>query len=329
MKRGLGFLLLLGLWCGQLWAGVGYREWEAEGTTLSVWYPSDAAETRRSIGPFELSYAFDGQPRAGQWPLLVFSHGNGGHVHNHYLTLQALAKTGFVVVAPQHGTAAVAKTLHVEGAIQRRVRDLDLAVSAVQNDAALAPVVDKRWVHGLGFGLGGTSVLVGAGATLDEAMIRAHCQNHAQEDLDLCSNDPVSDIKHKLSGWFSAFSRASSLAAKAYRAPIHGRVAVVAPMGQGLRVDSGTFMVQRLLDIAIEGDVIRPPQFHAHAIQQAAPQVTTLQSIAGHHYAFLAPLPSWMLKKNEYFTINDPPGFDRLQFLDQVNQSLVRFFSAL
>ena len=328
MKRFLSLLLLLGAWSTQLWATVGYREWEVEGTTLSVWYPSGATETRRSIGPFELNYAFDGAPRAGQWPLIVFSHGNGGHVHNHYLTLQALAEAGFVVVAPQHGKAAVAKTLNVGPAIQQRVRDLDRAVSAVQADGALGAVVDRRWVHALGYGLGGTSVLVAAGAQVDESLIRKHCQDHAQEDLDLCSNDPVSDLKQKLTSLFSAFSRANSISTQEHFAPVHGRVAVVAPMGQGLQVKSGSFMVNRLLDIAVEGDVIRPPRFHAQVIQQTAPQLTTLQTMAGHHYAFLAPLPSWMLKKNEYFTVNDPPGFDRPAFLQQINATLLRFFTA-
>lgn len=333
MKRLMACVLALGLWCHHALASVGFREWRTEdGLQLSVWYPSDAATSQRRLGPFALDYAFDGAPRAGHWPLVVFSHGNGGHVHNHYLSLQALAEAGFIVVAPQHGPDGVIKTLEVEPALAARVRDIDRAVRAAQADSQLSPVMDKRLVHALGYGLGGSSVLLAAGATLDETAIHAHCRAHASEDLDLCSNDPVSALKQKFSALWGSLSRASSIDAAAKPVSVHGAVAVVAPMGQGLVVDPQQLLVSRLLTVAIEGDVIRPPRFHAQVLHQtmaaALPQANQLRTLAGHHYAFLAPLPSWMLKKNEYFTVNDPPGFDRPAFLQQINATLLRFFTA-
>lgn len=323
-------LLIALLWCvsASASATVAFREWSVDGTTLSVWYPSNEAVTPRRIGPFELNYAFDGAPRPGSWPILVFSHGNGGQAHSHYLTLQALAEAGFIVVAPQHGRETVVKTRHLRNSLRQRVRDLQRGVDAVHADAQLGPVVDRRWVHGLGFGLGATTVLLAAGAEWAPELVAAHCQAHASEDLDLCSSDPMSELKQKFSGWFSAVSRGDSISAAQSFTPVHGRVALVAPMGQGLRVAPGGLSISRLLNIAIDGDAIRPPRFHAQAIDDLLPQLSTRETLSGHHYAFLAPLPSWMLGKQERFTANDPPGFERLDFLRRINAQLLRFFSS-
>lgn len=328
MKRLLALLLIVGCWSSASWATVGYREWTRQGLRISVWYPSASPASQRQLGPFELSYAFDGTPRRGPWPVLVFSHGNNGQVHNHYLTLQALAHAGYVVIAPQHGSDGVAKTLDVSDALSARVRDIDRAIDAVYDDPELGRVVSRKRVNALGYGLGGTTVLLAAGANLEQDAIDAHCKRHADEDMDLCSNDPVSAVKQKLGALFSNFSRASSIEAASRSVSVHGAVAVVAPMGQGLAFQRDQLLVSRLLSVAIDGDVIRPPQYHANAIYKALPGISTLLTVPGHHYAFLAPLPSWMMKKEEYFTVNDPPNFDREAFLRHINSALLRFFNA-
>ena len=307
-------------------ASVGYREMVIPGTTMGVWYPSDAPEQARKVGPFEIDYAFDAAPRQGSWPLIVFSHGTGGHYRNHYLTLQALAKAGFVVAAPQHTSDKAVRIRQFKAAFQSRTQDIAHAVAAIQADPALGAATDTSVVHGLGYAFGAASVLAAAGAPVDEALIKSHCQQHASEDLDFCSDTPMLGLQRRYQQLRAMFS-GESVADPSLPSPINGAIALVAPVGQGLQLSASSLHATRILDIAIDGDVIVPPHFHAMHIAQALPEITRLVHEHAHHYAFIAPIPKWALGKNDYFIINDPAGFDRLAFLRQVNAELVQFFS--
>jgi predicted dienelactone hydrolase len=319
--------LAVGLAALSAHASVGYREIQLPGTTMGVWYPSDAPAQARKLGPFELNYAFDGQPRAGRWPVIVFSHGNGGKYRNHYLSLQALAAAGFVVAAPQHTSDKDLRSRDFQVAFKARVQDIARAVTAIQADTALSAVTDTRVVHGLGYSLGGATMLAAAGLPVSDALIKAHCQAHASEDLDFCSDTPMLGLLHKFKGLLGQFSRGDTLSTAATPAPIQGALALVAPIGQGLVFDSPGLRTPRILDIAIDGDVIAPPRFHAEVIAQALPRITRLVRHAGHHYAFIAPIPKWALGKEDYFIINDPEGFDRPAFIQTINAELLQFFS--
>ena len=308
-------------------ASVGYREIALPGTTMGVWFPSDEPAQVRKLGPFELNYAFDGAPRAGQWPLIVFSHGVNGRYRNHYLSLQALAQAGFVVAAPQHTGDKDIRTHDFQAAFASRVSELAHAVAAVRDDPVLGAVTRTDVVHGLGYSLGGATVLAAAGAVVDEALVKSHCRQNAAEDLDFCSDTPMMGLLHQFKRLFSQTAREDTLKAKTAPMTINGAVALVAPIGQGLIMDPTRMGAQRILDVAVQGDVIAPPRFHADVIAQALPGITTLVRRSGHHYAFISPIPKWALGKDDYFIINDPEGFDRLAFIDSIHQTLVPFFS--
>jgi hypothetical protein len=53
-------------WCVQAGAlGVGYSQTEVpvgKGLSYGLWYPSDAVPDMKRLGPFEVSYAYNGKP---------------------------------------------------------------------------------------------------------------------------------------------------------------------------------------------------------------------------------------------------------------------------
>ncbi|HVR74960.1 MAG TPA: hypothetical protein VMT52_11535 [Planctomycetota bacterium] len=64
--------------------------------------PADANARFRSVA------VRDARPRTGRFPLLVFSHGNGGVRHQNLSQLEHLASHGYVVASPDHpGNAGV------------------------------------------------------------------------------------------------------------------------------------------------------------------------------------------------------------------------------
>ena len=78
--------------------------------------------------------------------------------------------------------------------------------------------------------------------------------------------------------------------------------------------------------IAIIGDRIAQPKLHAEPLYEAArKQVRAVfETIAGHHYGFIAPFPQWLTYKEDIPVAKDPEGFDRSAFLRAVNAMILR-----
>src|SRR5258708_4735138 len=69
---------------------------------VALWYPSNAAEAGRSFGTYRMQVSMNAQAALGKFPLVVVSHGTGGSSLSHYRFALALARSGFVVAAPEH-----------------------------------------------------------------------------------------------------------------------------------------------------------------------------------------------------------------------------------
>jgi predicted dienelactone hydrolase len=73
-----------------------------------VWYPTDAEETPWDSNGFQIPATHDAPIAQGPFPIVLLSHG-GGRGGGNPLTLRelaaVLARQGFVVIAPFHGTS--------------------------------------------------------------------------------------------------------------------------------------------------------------------------------------------------------------------------------
>lgn len=167
------------------WA-VGVSEAEitgARGRTLAVeiWYPVDpgsAAAAEPATYPFpglqvpsEMGLA-DAPVAPGPFPLVVYSHGNGGLRYVSAFLTEHLASQGFVVVAPDHtGNTAIDSFAGTSEDRSLVSQDRPLDVSATI-DAALAgdpgfedtaPSTDPESVGVIGHSFGGFTALAVAG----------------------------------------------------------------------------------------------------------------------------------------------------------------------
>jgi predicted dienelactone hydrolase len=148
--------------------------------TVDIWYPADpgsdapTAELDLLLTRLELPGVLADPPAArGSFPLVIFSHGNGGVRFQSWFLMQALASHGFVVAAPDHAgnTAldAIAGTSDPIGvAANNRPRDvafvIDQLVARDRDPASpLHRHIDERNIAVTGHSFGGFTALAAAG----------------------------------------------------------------------------------------------------------------------------------------------------------------------
>jgi predicted dienelactone hydrolase len=152
--------------------------------TVDIWYPAD----KRSDAPTaSLDLVFARLPlpgvlagpeaARGSFPLVVFSHGNGGVRFQSWFLMQALASHGFVVAAPDHAgnTAidAIAGTSDpIAVAAANRPRDVSFVIDQMlARDRVPADPLHRRIDEGdiavAGHSFGGFTALATAGGFLD------------------------------------------------------------------------------------------------------------------------------------------------------------------
>lgn len=301
---------------------VGFREMSAEGVSLAVWYPSDAPPLVQRLGPFDVEMAKDAPIKAGEYDIVLFSHGYNGFYRNHYLTIQALVNAGYVVVSPQHEADYLLGGSKTAAALSYRHFELSKALDAVVSSREFGDHVNAKRVHGLGYSLGGVSTLLASGATFSSQRYADYCRRNQSLDPNFCE-DPgwiyrlIQSFKHDvvLHPTGDTFRKEPL---------ISGKVILVAPVFQGIEPTSKLSM--RSLDVfAFDSDVVAIPEYHARPLYEAVSLNTPSEyhSVQGHHYAFIAPFPKWLMEDEDIPVAKDPKGFDRLAFLNALNKKIV------
>jgi predicted dienelactone hydrolase len=152
--------------------------------TVDIWYPaggrSNAPTASLDLALTSLALPgvlADPQAARGSFPLVVFSHGNGGVRFQSWFLMEALASHGFVVAAPDHAgnTAldALAGTSDPVGvAANNRPRDVSFVIDqmlARDRDPAspLHDRIDEGHIAVAGHSFGGFTALATAGGFLD------------------------------------------------------------------------------------------------------------------------------------------------------------------
>lgn len=303
----------------------GFRVMLYDGVEIGVWYPSDADTVSQRLGPFEVDIARDAPIQKGTHQIILFSHGHTGRYRNHYQTAQILADAGFVVAAPQHKADYLIRGRKTARALNHRYLELEAALRAVLAEPDFQ--VDRDTIHGIGYSLGGATILLAAGAEFSTERLQQYCQLNKATDTEYCEDT---------TGWFSRFlqsfrnrlSLPKTTATFNNKPFVNGRMVLVAPAFQGFGVKdalSGT----SLTVFAIQGDTIAKPEFQARPLVRAlSPYVKTdLQTVSGHHYAFIAPFPQWLIEEENIPPMLDPEGFDRQAFLTDINARILSVFN--
>jgi predicted dienelactone hydrolase len=146
-----------------------------------VWYPAGAeAQTDEFAGNAvwrPVMVAEDAPPTLGRYPVVLMSHGLGGHYRSLAWLASELAKAGAVVVAVNHPNSTVFDFDMQAGlAHWTRPQDLRAALDYVLADDALGPLIDTTRISALGFSYGGWTALSLAGVRGNLAGSIAHCK---------------------------------------------------------------------------------------------------------------------------------------------------------
>jgi len=161
---------------------VGYEVTRINGIKAAVWYPSVTPETIFNYSSqISSSLAKDGQPLTGcgTFPLVIFSHGLLGCGDQSIFFTETLARSGYVVVAPDHQDALLCsvdgsastfsnatqepKILNPEtwtdsSYVDRKV-DIENVLNGVLQDPRLGPLINVQRIGIAGHSLGGYTAL--------------------------------------------------------------------------------------------------------------------------------------------------------------------------
>lgn len=173
---------------------------------LALWYPArpDAPTEAFAGNPVfhPVAVARDGAALPGPHPVVLLSHGLGGHYRSLAWLAAGLAEAGAVVIAVNHPNSTFGDFDLARGmAHWTRAADLTAALDHLAADPQLAPLLDLSRVAAVGFSYGGWTALqlgglrghlAGFAAHCAESIARdRHCADLAAGGVDLAAFDPA------------------------------------------------------------------------------------------------------------------------------------------
>ncbi|HEV7435365.1 MAG TPA: dienelactone hydrolase [Pseudorhizobium sp.] len=121
-------------------------------------------------------------PVPERFPLVILSHGSGGNAASLGWLSTELARNGFIVASPNHLHSTSGDSIPVESIkIWERAQDITALIDRLMDDPQWSRLVDPERIGAVGFSLGGTSVMLAAGARASLGAFEGYC---AQEKDD-------------------------------------------------------------------------------------------------------------------------------------------------
>ncbi len=275
-----------------------YPTWRAPGVTRNGFWTVDALR--------------DAPPADGRFPLILLSHGDGGHRLSHHDLATDLARHGFIVVTvthpgdSDHDPAAWRSDRVLVG----REYDLRAALDAVLDDEVFGAHVDRDRIGVAGFSLGGYTALTLAGARPDFGRFGTYCQDTGAPPATCAEGPPA--VRPGL-----AFFRDSRVKAAYLMAP-----------GPGYFFTRDGLLNVRIpvhIDDPAEDEVLVRP-YAGERIRDLLPRVPEYVRVPGvGHYVYLAPCPEPLARQTPKLC-TDPPGIDRRGFHVELASEMADFF---
>ncbi|MBL0940318.1 MAG: alpha/beta hydrolase [Gemmatimonadaceae bacterium] len=268
---------------------------------LPVWvlYPTEATAAAQTFGPYTLDVAMDAPVAGLGLPVVLISHGNNGSPWTHRGTAMHLARAGHVVVMMEHignsrSDGSLAGTVDI---LTHRPRHLREVLQFVRDHGAYDTHADFTRVGIVGHSIGAYTALAAAGGR----------PVTTQYDIPTGKGEPV------------PVETLDFIRALVLMAPAAGWFA---PPGSLADVQAPTLLLRG------EADMITPG-FHADIVAGSWPGATPLTRVDVHgagHFSFQSPFPPAMVNP-AFPPSQDPPGFDRVSYHEQMNAQIASFCS--
>ena len=153
------------------------RVWDDQaniGFPVFVMYPAEEAHGAYDLTPFTVTAGLNAPEAAGQFPVVIISHGSGGNRLGYLTLAQALAEAGYVVLMPEHfgnnkdDNFLEGKTRNLE----LRPRHISLCIDDIAGNEILSGAVLADQVAVIGHSMGGYTALAVAGGQVWNAAKR-------------------------------------------------------------------------------------------------------------------------------------------------------------
>jgi predicted dienelactone hydrolase len=306
----------------------GYRTLTVAGDTpmtVALFYPTAMAARPLPMGPWQPVVA-PGAP-ASEAPLkglILLSHGTGGTEFNHHNLATRLASDGYLVAAVRHpGDNWQDRSLVTSGRyFSERPRQLSRVLDALLASPEWGSRIPAGRIGAVGHSAGGYSVLALAGAQAEPQRAAQHCRT-VQDDPGFCS-------LAKAPAGAQAAPVASTTAPDAERVSVPDRriraVVALAPMAVVFTPESLAAITVPVRVIVAERDMVLNGKYHGSHVVANLPAAQASTAAGAGHFAFMAQ-SSFPLPSAAGDAAANPPGFDRMAFLPELENQVAGFFA--
>lgn len=291
---------------------------------IALWYPSAAAETDATFGPYRMQVATGAPVAPGMFPLVVISHGTGGSSLGHFRFAQALARAGFVVAALTHpGDNFRDRSLIADARyLYERPRQVSRVLDELLADPEWKNRIDRNRIGAIGHSAGGYTVAALIGGVPDRNRLRTHCKT-VKDDPACAFGDPGLGVAP--GGTAPLVLPASVVASGEVADPRIRAAMLLAPLGVPFVPRSFKESRATVALIGAEFDEALARQYHYEYLRQQLPSAAARIAKGAGHYSFLSP-PAAEFRAMLGPAAQDPQGFDRDSFQAQLSADVVEFF---
>lgn len=324
----------------------GYRTFTVAGEapmTVALYYPTAVPARTVPMGPWQPVVA-PGAP-ASEAPLkglILVSHGTGGTELNHHNLATRLARDGYLVAAVRHpGDNWQDRSLITSGRyFSERPMQLSRVLDALLASPEWGARIPAGRIGAVGHSAGGYGVLALAGGEADPLRAQLHCRT-VQDDPGFCSlakgeavpgagSTQAAPAASTATPQSSQAPRSAQSAQAAQRVSVPDRriraVVALAPMAMVFTPESLAAITVPVRVIVAERDAVLNGKYHGGHVVANLPRAQASTAVGAGHFAFMAqsviPLPSAAGD-----AASNPPGFDRLAYLPELENQVAAFFA--
>lgn len=154
-----------------------------------VWYPATPGGRAITVGGNGVFYGTpagrNAPHQAGQFPVIIISHGAGGNAGQFGWIASELAQAGFVVILPNHpGTTTGNASAEAAVRVWERPTDVSAVLDELTGNAQDYPFINMERISVLGFSAGGYTAMALSGARVDPGRLQRFCDgsDHGMSD---------------------------------------------------------------------------------------------------------------------------------------------------